>query len=160
MVLCASFVLTYAQNDKPEREGFTLKLPVDGKQYYEEEVASGPYFVKEKMLQIYPGETLFIEVELEKKEITSMKVVSENVNPDKTIEVEFTQSAKDGKSEFMMLSVSNPFKKDLEYKAMMYLVGEGQWMETNVLPVRAKISGVELWNDVIITLALSEWKLN
>ncbi|MGB3402518.1 MAG: hypothetical protein WBA77_07490, partial [Microcoleaceae cyanobacterium] len=82
------------------------------------------------------------------------------VHPEKTIEVEFTQNAKDGKSKFMMLSVANPFKKDLEYKAMMHIVGHHQWIETNVLPVGAKISGVEIWSDVVTTVALSDWKLN
>lgn len=51
---------------------------------------SSPYFVREKILQIYSGEKLFIEVEIEKKEIISMKVVKENINPEKTIEVELT----------------------------------------------------------------------
>lgn len=159
LMLCACFVFAYAQNDTPEREAFTLILPVDGKQQYEEEVRAGPYFVKEGTLQIYPGDTLLIEVEPAKKEISSMKVVRYNLNPEKTVKVEFTQTVEDGQSQFMMLSVTNPFKKDLEYKAMMFLAGHDEWVETNVLPVQAKISGVELWRDVIITLALYDWKL-
>ncbi|NJK98670.1 MAG: hypothetical protein HC905_30475 [Bacteroidales bacterium] len=71
-----------------------MKLPVDGEKYYEQKVESTPYFVKEKILQIYPGEKLFIEVETDKKEITSMKVVKKKLNPEKTIEIEFTQTVK------------------------------------------------------------------
>lgn len=158
-MVCVSFNFTYGQNERPNREGFTLKLPVDGEQYYEQEVATGPFFVKEKVLQIYPGESLLIEVETGNKEITSMKIVKENLNPEKTIEVEFTQNTKDRKSESMMLKVVNPFKKDLEYKAMMFVVGHDQWINTNVLPVKAKLTGFETWPDVIITLVLTEWKL-
>lgn len=159
ILLTLSFAFTYAQNDKEKREEFTLQLPVDGKQYYQQKIESTPYFVKEKVLQIYPGEKLFIEVEADKKKIISMKVVKENLNPDKTLEIKFTQSVKDQKNELMMLEIANPFKKDLEYKALMYIVGHNKWIDTNVLPVRAKMSGFETWPDVIITLVLSDWKL-
>lgn len=151
--------LTYAQNEKTNREEFILKLPVDGEQFYEQKVENSPYFVKENVLQIYPGEKLFIEVELKKKEITSMKVVKENLNPENTIEIELTQNTKDRKSESMMLKVVNPFKKDLEYKAMMFIVGHNQWINTNVLPVKSKLTGYETWTDVIITIVLSDWEL-
>jgi hypothetical protein len=135
-----------------------LKLPVNGEQFYEQKVKSTPYFVKDRVLQIYPGEKLFIEVETDQKEITSMKVVKENLNPEKTIVIEFTQTVKDKKSEMMTLKVVNPFNKDLEYKAMMYLVGHDKWKSTNVLTVKSKLTGYEMWADVIITLVLSDWK--
>jgi hypothetical protein len=88
-----------------------------------------------------------------------MKVVKENLNPEKTIKIEFTQTVKDRKSEMMMLEIVNPFKKDLEYKAMMFIVGHDKWISTSVLPVKAKLTGYETWPDVIITLVLTEWKL-
>jgi len=111
------------------------------------------------VLQIYPGEKLFIEVETSKSEITSMRVVKENLNPQKTIMVDFTQTTKGKKSESMMLKIVNPFEKDLEYKAMMFTVGHDKWIDTNVYPVRAKLTSFEMWSDVIITLVLSDWKL-
>jgi hypothetical protein len=159
LILSLTFGFSYAQNEKTNREEFTLKLPVDGEQFYEQKVENSPYFVKDNVLQIYPGEKLFIEVELKKKEITSMKVVKENLNPEKTIEIELTQNTKDRKSESMMLKIINPFKKDLEYTAMMFIVGHDKWINTNVLPVRAKLTSYETWTDVIITLVLSDWKL-
>ena len=159
IILTLTFGFTYAQNEKKNREEITLKLPVDGKQFYEQKVESSPYFVKENVLQIYPGEKLFIEVEINKKEITSMKVVKENLNPEKTIEIEFTQKVKDRRNELMMLKIVNPFTKDLEYKAMMFIVGNDKWINTNVFPVKAKLSVYESWSDVIITLVLTDWKL-
>ncbi|MFT5818950.1 MAG: hypothetical protein ACI8ZM_000171 [Crocinitomix sp.] len=159
ILLSLTVSFSFAQNEQPNREEFTLKLPVDGKQFYEQKIEKSPYFAKANVLQIYPGEKLFIEVELKKKKITSMKVVKENLNPEKTIKIEFTQNTKDGKSESMMLNVANPFKMDLEYKAMMFIVGNDKWINTNVLPVRSKLSGYEMWQDVIITLVLSDWEL-
>ncbi|PCJ64880.1 MAG: hypothetical protein COA58_11440 [Bacteroidetes bacterium] len=159
IILSLTLGFTYAQNEKTNREEFVLKLPVDGEQFYEQQVDKSPYFVKENVLQIYPGEKVFVEVELKKKEITSMKVVEKNLNPEKTIEIEFTQNTKDRKSESMMLKIVNPFKKDLEYKAMMFIVGHNQWIDTTVLPVKSKLTGYESWTDIIITIALSDWKL-
>lgn len=159
LLLSINFASIYSQNEKTNREGFSLKLPVDGEQYYEQQVEPTPYFVKEKVLQIYPGEKLFIEVEVNKKEITSMKVVKENLNPNKTIEIKLSQTVEDNKNKGTMLKITNPFKKDLEYKAMMFIVGHDQWVETNVFPIQAELTGYEMWSDVIITLVLSDWKL-
>ncbi|MHB9141760.1 MAG: hypothetical protein ACYC25_07805 [Paludibacter sp.] len=159
ILLCTSFVLVFGQNEKINRDEFTLKLPVNGTQFYEQKVDKSPYFVKENVLQIYPGEKLFIEVETTKSEIKSMKVVKDNLNPQNTIMVDFTQTTKGKKSESMMLKIVNPFEKDLEYKAMMFIVGHDKWIDTNVYPVRAKLTGFEIWSDVIITLVLSDWKL-
>ena len=87
-----------------------------------------------------------------------MKVVQKNLNPEKTINVELTQTTKNRKNEYMTLTVDNPFNKALEYTAMMYIVGQDKWINTNVYPVRAKMAGIEMWSDVIITLVLRDWK--
>ncbi|MFK8058079.1 MAG: hypothetical protein AB8F78_18270 [Saprospiraceae bacterium] len=159
LLFSLTIAFTYAQNKNPNRDNFTLVLPVDGKSSYEQDVVSGPYFPKEKVLQIYPGETLLIEVETKRKKIISMKVVTENLSPKKTIEIEFTQTVKDRKNEFMMLKVLNPFKKDLEYKAMMFIVGRDNWMSTSIIPIKREATGFEMWNDVLVSLVLTDWEL-
>jgi hypothetical protein len=158
-LLSVIYVYSNGQNENNYREEFILKIPVDGKKFYEQKVEKTPYFVREKILQIYPGENIFIEVEKTKNEITKMKVVKENLNPEKTISVKFSQEVKERKSEYMMLQIVNPFEKDLEYKALMFIVGHDQWIETNVLPIHSKLTGIEMWNDVIISIVLSDWKL-
>jgi len=94
IILSLTTLLVYSQNDKPERNTYTLKLPVDSINFYEQEVKSGPYFVADKVLQMYATETIFIEVESKKSEIISMKTVKENINPEKTITVTLTQTVK------------------------------------------------------------------
>ena len=162
IILAAFFSLTslisFSQNEKPFRDEFTLKLPVDGEQFYEQKVLKSPFFVKDNVLQIYPGESLFIEVEKTKNEITSMKVVKVNVQPEKTLIVELTQTVKERKSESMILKVINPFDSDLNYKVLMYIVGQSKWIPTDVFPVKAKLTGYETWSDIIITMVLSDWK--
>jgi hypothetical protein len=155
-IICFS---SYAQNDADLRNAFTLKLPVDGKQFYEQEIQQSPYFVKEKVLQIYTGEKLFIEVETLGNKITAMKVVKNNVNPTKTIEIELKQEVKEKASESLMLKIKNPFKKTIKYKAMMFIVGQDKWIPTNVLPIEPELSSFELWKDIIITMVLTDWTL-
>ncbi|MFT7612436.1 MAG: hypothetical protein ACI9J3_001396 [Parvicellaceae bacterium] len=150
---------SYGQNDLPNRESYVLTLPVDGVQFFEQKIESSPFFVHDNILQIYPGEFLFVEIEIAHDSIIAMKVVKENLNPKRTITVEFKQNSKDKISESMMLTIMNPTDKDLEYKAMMFIVGNSQWLTTSVYDVKSKLRGIELWNDVIITLALSDWKL-
>ncbi len=156
-------VLTYqvgiAQNLKPERDAFTLKLAVDTVNYYEQEIKSGPYFVYKNALQIYPSEKIKIAVELKNDTIFSMKTVEENLDPKNTIEIEFSQKIKDGKSEMMILMVKNPFNKKLTYTANMYIVGHNKWLTTSIIPVEPDLVGYETWSDVIISLALDNWKL-
>ena len=151
-------LLVYSQNDKPERISYILKLPVDSINFYEQEVKSSPYFVADKVLQMYATETIFIEVETKKTEIISMKTVTENINPKKTITVALTQTIKGKKSEMMTLKITNPLKYELQYKAQMYIVGHNKWIATNVYPVLPKLIAYETWGDVIITLILSDWQ--
>jgi len=69
ILLNMSFAFAFAQNDRIKREAYTLKLPVDEKQFYEQKVESLPFFVKENVLQIYPGEKLLIEAEIINNEL-------------------------------------------------------------------------------------------
>jgi hypothetical protein len=111
----------------------------------------------DKSVQLYPGEKVFVEVEQENGVIKSVKAVKENTNPDKTLILEFTQTAKNKVHQMMMLNVTNPFKKNLAYRALMYPLKAGKWVETDVLPVMAGLSGFETWPDVITSIALSGW---
>ena len=58
----------------------------------------------------------------------------------------------------MMLEIHNPFLKNLTYEAKMFLLRTKKWNDTDVYPVMAGISGIETWNDIIISLGLSNWK--
>ncbi|WP_298514607.1 hypothetical protein [uncultured Kordia sp.] len=152
-------IYAHAQNEKPNRDAFVLTVAVDTVNYYQQDVPISPYFVKDKILQIYPTEKLFIETEVKADSIHSMKVVKENLNPEKTIVIEFIQNVKGKNHEGMMLKVDNPFEKALRYKALMYINGRTEWIPTSIIPVRPKLSSFEVWNDVILSLVLVEWKL-
>jgi len=158
-VLTLMSVFLHAQNDQPEREAFKLKVTVDTLNYYSQDLPKSPYFVAEKVLQIYPSEKLFVEVEIKNDSIFSMKVVKENLHREKTIEIDFYQEVKGRVSERMMLKIKNPFDRKLNYKALMYINGAQDWIPTSIIPVHPKIMGIEMWQDIILSLVLFEWEI-
>ena len=157
-IFLISIGLTYAQNEKPNREPFILKLAVDSINYYQQDIRKSPYFVKDNILQIFPSEKINIEVEIDNDSIISMKTVEENMFPEKTITIEFIQKVNDRKNEGMALTVKNPFNKSMTYEAHMFIVGREELLPTSIIPIRPKLTNFEMWNDVIISLVLDNWK--
>jgi hypothetical protein len=153
-------VLSSAQQDntRVNRNDFKLNLAVDGDTFYESDVKAGPYIVGKDVLQIYPSEKVLLEVEQEHGVIKSLKVVKENRNPAKTIEVSFDQKANGKKHELMMLKIKNPFNMELKYRTSIFLMKESKWKSSNVLPVPAGLSSFETWPDIIVTIALDQWE--
>lgn len=159
LYICFLSNFCFAQNQNDFRDEYILKLAVDSEQFYQQEVNKSNYFVTEGVLQIYPGENLFIETEIEQNAFISMKVVKENLNPAKTIEIGFIQTVKEREHSQMILSVKNPFDFELNYDAMMYVFGNDKWINTSIIPIKPKLLGYEMWNDLIITLVLSDWRI-
>lgn len=159
LILCfLIFSLCAAQNEKVKRDTLTLNLAIDAEHDYSMKVESTPYFVKEKVLQIYPSEKIFIEAEIKRDTIYSMKVVTKNTHPEKTIGVEFTQDAKDRTNITSMLTVKNPFNKTLNYNALMYTPISQKWKGTSIIPIHPKLQNFETWPHAIISLVLDQWR--
>lgn len=159
VLLNFSALLSFAQNEKTNRDSFYLNIVVDSDNNYGMDIQTSPYFVKDYILQIYPTEKLFIETELKNDTIFSMKVVKENIYPEKTIVVEFKQSAEDRNKVSMLLNVKNPFDKNLIYKALMFTPFSNELKATSIIPVKPKLSAFEIWPHAIISLVLTDWKL-
>lgn len=161
--LILSFIFTTAicfgqANDLPQRDAFKLNIAVDDTNFYNTDIKASAYVLPDNTIQLYPGETIFVEVELAKKEIKNMKTVKENLHPDKTLVISFSQQT-DGKvHKGMMLKIENPFNKKLEYKANMFLMKYNKWAPTSVIPIQPKLSSYETWPDLIVTLALTGWE--
>jgi hypothetical protein len=159
LILVLTTALGFGQtNDLPKRDTFTLNIAVDDSSFYNSEIKASAYVLPDNTIQLYPGEKIYVEVELVKKEIKSMKTVKENLNPDKTITITFSQQTDGKKHKGMMLEVENPFNKELEYKANMFLMKYNKWVSTSVLPVQPKLTSFETWTDIIVTIALTGWE--
>jgi hypothetical protein len=59
----------------------------------------------------------------------------------------------------MMLSIKNPFDRDMEYKADIYLIKYNRWINTSIVPVKAKLLSYEIWPDIIGTIVLHDFVL-
>ena len=157
LTILSLFLLTIAFSQK-KRKAFTLEIAANEKEQYVSEIDESPYFVKEKIIQLYCGEKVLIECEINKDTIASMKVVTENKNPKRTIEIEFTQNAENRKEISTMLMVKNPFNKRLSYNAIMLTPMSQKWSQTSILPIEPNLMGLEMWPHPIVSLALEKWR--
>ncbi len=148
----------YSQNDKPKRSSYKLEIAANETQQYAADIPESPYFVKEKILQIYSGEKTFVECEIQGDSISKMKVVEKNINPQKTIIIDFTQNAEDRKSIRTDLRVKNPFNKKLNYDALMFTPISQQWKKTSIIPIYPNLENFEMWPHAIVTLVLENWR--
>lgn len=141
-----------------KRTPYILKIEVDKKNIYEDEIGATPYVFPNNGMQIYPGETIFVEVAEENGIIKGMKAVKEITKPKTTLTIKFSQKSEKKTHQMMMLEVQNPFPKNLIYDAKMFLLNNKKWVSTSIYPVMAGLSGFETWQDIIISLGLSNWK--
>ena len=62
-----------------KRPAYTLQVAVDKKSYYEKNIKSTPYILPDTTIQLYPGETVYIEVNEENEVIK--KMIPAHVSP-------------------------------------------------------------------------------
>jgi hypothetical protein len=149
----------FSQNIVPlKRTPYTLKVIVDKKHVYEEEIAATEYVKPNNTVQLYPGELIYLEIEVENGLIKSVSAVDSMLHPEKTLIIKFTQTVKKKEHEMVVLSISNPFSRDLIYKSKIFLLKQNRWTDTNVLPVMAGLSAFETWPDIITSIALGQWE--
>jgi hypothetical protein len=145
-----------------ERSSFLLRLSVDEENYWEWTVPQTPYIFNENYIQFYPGETIFIEADVLDDKIIKLSVVKEILDETKTIIVEFTQITKKDNErihDIMLLKIKNPFNRDMEYKANIWLLKYDKWTGTSTIPVRAGLLSYESWPDIIGSIVLYDFAL-
>lgn len=153
------FLTGFAQDTaRLKRTPRKLVMPIDQHTQYAQELTADAYLLPDNSLQIYPGDTVYIEITLEGNDIKNIVAVKENVHPEKTLVVIFTQTVEKHKHEMMILDVSNPFKQTLTYKAKMFVLKGNRWIDTDVIPVQGTLHGFETWPNVIVSLGLSGWQ--
>ena len=157
-LLAISF-LSYGQDTSQlKRTPYKLTVAVDKKNVYEEDIQATPFVLPDESIQLYPGETVYIEVKQENGVIKGMTAVKEIADPSKTLTISFTQTANKKVHELMMLKITNPFPRKLIYRATIFLLQQKTWNETDVYPVEAGLAGIETWPDIIISIGLGGWK--
>ena len=92
-----------------KRTPYTLKIEVNKESFYEDKIGATPYVFPNNGMQIYPGETIYVEVDEENGIIKSIKAVKEITKPNTTLTIKFSQKSEKKIHEMMMLEVKNPF---------------------------------------------------
>jgi hypothetical protein len=141
------------------RPAYKLIVAVDNETFYEQQLAASPYVLPNYTIQLYPGESVYIEVEQNEGVIKKMTAIKTIKDSSKTISISFTQEAKGKVHDLMMLKMINPFPYKLFYKASIFILSQKKWISTDVYPVEARLSGYETWPDVITSIGLGDWKL-
>jgi hypothetical protein len=150
----------YGQTDKSnKRPAFDLKLYVNDSQFYNAPMGETNYIINDSIIQIFPGEKLFVEAEIINNKLTNFRVVNEIKDKSKTLVIDFQQTTKGKVHEQMILTIDNPFDKQLQYRAMMNLMKNKKWVNTSVYPVMPRLKSIEMWPDLITSLALVGFEL-
>jgi hypothetical protein len=155
--LCVAVYCIGQDNELPSRNQFVLKLYLqDTAHVLRTIIKQSPFIMPDNSLMLYPGETVFMEIEQKDGMISSVKTVKQNLNPDKTLEISLTQVIDSGKFKMTMLKVTkNPFAYDFIYNAKIYLYTYTKWVRTTVLPIKKGLSTYETWPDLISKIDLS-----
>ena len=148
-----------AQDTILKRTSYKLTLPIKSGVVYEQHIEASAYVLPDNTIQLYPGETVYIEVTEQNGIIKNLKAVPGIITPANTITLRFMQNTKNGEHESMMLSVNNPFTKKLIYNSKIYPIKIKKWVDTDIYPVEAGMGGYEMWPDVIATIGLNNFRL-
>jgi hypothetical protein len=150
----------YGQSDNSNlRPAFELKLLVNSKQFYSSPFGETKYIVNDSIILIFPGEKLFIEADINNNKLVNLKKVDAIDNPNKTLIVEFSQESEGKSHKYMQLIITNPYDKSLHYNALMNLMKTQKWVNTSVIPIMPKLKSIEMWPDIITSLALNGFEL-
>jgi hypothetical protein len=142
------------------REAFTLNLMIDEKEYYSTRIPAAKFVVKpNEVVQLFPGDDIYISARREGKVVLLEKVYRAVDAPGKYLHLKFEQQAEGKLHRRMMLTVGNPFPFTLKYSATIYpWKGGDRWFPTSIIPVLPGIEGIEMWDDLLITISLYEFE--
>ncbi|MDX1487146.1 MAG: hypothetical protein R3268_03020 [Acidiferrobacterales bacterium] len=107
-------------------------------------------------ISIFPGETLFVEVDRDKNRLVNLRAVKQMRDPNRTLELRFWQEK--GKPD-MFLKVNNPFPKPMKYHAVMVLLDSDKLYKTSSCPVLAGKIAFERWPHAVFELLLFDFHL-
>jgi hypothetical protein len=157
ILLSAQLFIAQEKNSN-YREGKSLNLIINDSSTYEINITNSPVIIGDSIIQIYPGEKILIEADIFKGRLRNLKTVTEIKNVDKTLVFEFKQVTEGREHKQMVLQVTNPFNKDLQYNSQLYLYKYKKWVNSSVAPVRAKKASFELWPDLISSVTISDMR--
>jgi hypothetical protein len=139
------------------RTANVVKLHYDA-DYAEVNLEKAPYYY-DGLLNIVAGEKLYFEANEKEDRLVDIKKVDKITYPEKTITFDFKQVVDSPQKTFMLLSISNPFKKALKLKILTHQMNKDGFQFTSSCPVLPGQTNYESWPNIIYQLALSDFQL-
>ena len=152
-LLLTIFSLAFAQKGQPQAEqsreaacrrvpcrpAKTIKLKIGKKEIAEFDFPKGP-FVAEGYVNILSGEEINVEFEEGENALSNARYVEKISAPGKTIIFKLEQT-----DEGAVLSVKNPFAKNILYDCLIQHYKAQGLEKTSILPVQSNLLGFEMW---------------
>jgi hypothetical protein len=131
-----------------------VRLRVDAEHVFEQRIESPvPVLLPNGWVSVYPGETVYLEVQREAGALKLLRAVPKPEKPETTLTLKFEQLA--DKAD-VMLTVTNPLSVDVRFSMGFMALDSDRIRATSSCPVRAGTSLYEGWPHPIFQLILSE----
>lgn len=132
----------------------SVHLRVDDGHVFEQRMEQPmPVLLPNGWVSIYPGETVYLELQRSPDAVKVLRAVAQPEYPDTTLTLKFEQLA--GKPD-MMLTITNPLPVDLRFRMGWMGLDSDRIRATSSCPVRAGMSLFEHWPHAIFQLILAD----
>lgn len=137
------------------RRNVTIRLQREDGGVFHRRYPVFPPPVQEGSIMILPGETLFVEAEVQGDRLVGLRAVERVTAPEKTLVARFEQ-LEDGA---MLLSLQNPFRRHLKFHMAFMPLDQDRMFKTSSCPVVPGGSAFEHWPFPIFQLLLFQPRL-
>jgi hypothetical protein len=111
-----------------------------------------PFLQPDGWMTIFPGEEIFVEVDVDGDRITNPRAVRKAENPSTTLTFKFWQEPK-RKDSFLL--VTNPFSRPVKFNLGMMLLNDEHLRKTSSCPVLPQKKHYEHWPHPIFQLVVA-----
>ena len=114
-----------------------------------------PIVQGDDLVTVLPGETVYLEAEVDGDRVIRLRSVPEIVHPETTITISLSQS--DGETD-MFLVAKNPFPRALKYRMGMERLDHDGLLSTSSCPVVGGGGAYETWPHPIFQIVITDFR--
>ena len=115
-------------------------------------------FIYSNSIKLFLGDSIYVYPSNSERKLTDFTLRKKLNDSSNIISIKFTYD-KFGVKNASLLKVSNPFSKQLIYRAKIRNQPQGRYSETSIMPVYPKIFGIEMWPNKIESIILYDFEL-
>ncbi|MBW2276853.1 MAG: hypothetical protein JRF63_05130 [Deltaproteobacteria bacterium] len=138
------------------RPNTPVRLAAPSGEVVEGMMMMSPYVIDD-VVSVVPGETLYIEGEVEGDKLVRLRIVPRVVEQARTVTVRFDQRP-GGPGHMMLLTIKQETGRVMRYKAGISPLGSEDVYATSTCPVQTGIPVMEMWPEPIVHLLLAEFR--